>query len=129
MNIKQKTLLYLIGIPVAYALALRLLYKIPRLEGIFSLMSISFLFFVPFIVGTLTTYLASENFTNTKLKAAFLPWIPILIFFFVTFLFAIEGWPCLLMIAPIFLIAASIGGRYGVNLKKEIRIIGYNYLL
>jgi uncharacterized membrane protein len=33
------------------------------------------------------------------------------------------------MIAPIFLIAASIGGRYGVNLKKEIRIIGYNYLL
>jgi hypothetical protein len=51
MNIKQKTLLYLIGIPVAYALALRLLYKIPRLEGIFSLMSISFLFFVPFIVG------------------------------------------------------------------------------
>ncbi|MDI9857747.1 hypothetical protein [Flectobacillus roseus] len=119
MNIKQKTLLYLIGIPVAYALTLRLLYKIPSLEGIFTLMSISFLFFVPFIVGTLTTYLASENFTNTKLKAAFLPWIPILIFFFVTFLFAIEGWPCLLMIAPIFLISASIGGSFGVKLKKR----------
>jgi hypothetical protein len=119
MNIKQKTLLYLVGIPVAYPLVLRLLYKVPRLEGVFTLMSISFLFVVPFIVGTLTTYLASENFTNTKLKAVFLPWIPILIFFFVTFLFAIEGWPCLLMIAPIFLIAASIGGSFGIKLRKR----------
>lgn len=42
-------------------------------------------------------------------------------FFLITLSFAIEGWPCLVMILPIFLIAASIGGLIGAYFKPKKR--------
>jgi hypothetical protein len=47
----------------------------------------------------------------------FVPWIPIFIFLGVTLLFSIEGWACWLMILPVFLLLASIGGLVAGNRK------------
>jgi len=40
----------------------------------------------------------------------FMPWVPIFLFFIITLIFSMEGWGCWIMILPIFLILASLGG-------------------
>lgn len=84
-------------------------------------MSISFLFILPTIVGALTVYLSSKEKIKKIAYRIFAPWLPIFLFLIITLLFQIEGWACWLMILPIFLIAASIGGLIGGYLKSQWR--------
>src|SRR5699024_8914610 len=49
------------------------------------------------------------------------PWIPIIFLIAITLLLTIEGWACWLMILPVFLITASIGGLFGGYLKMQQR--------
>lgn len=120
---KQKliTTLKIIAIPTIYALLLRLLFGVSTWSGLFNMMSKTFLFLLPSIIGALTVYFSSEEKVKRISYRIFTPWLPIFAFFLITLLFAIEGWPCLLMILPIFLIAASLGGLIGgyFKLKKK----------
>lgn len=106
-----------IGIPTIYAVFLRLFFGISTWEDMFSVMSVTFLFFLPTIVGALTVYLSVKERAKSILYRIFAPWIPIVLFLFITLALAIEGWACWLMILPVFLIAASIGGLIGGYLK------------
>ena len=118
MNIKTyKTLLIAIGIPTLYALVLRLFFGFKTWDSLFSVMSVTFLYLLPTIVGALTVYLSSEKKVRRIRYRILTPWIPIFLFMFLTLGFAIEGWACWLMILPVFLIAASIGGLIGGYLK------------
>lgn len=120
---KQKliTILKIIAIPTTYALLLRLFFGVTTWSEIFNMMSVTFLFLLPFIVGALTVYFSKEEKVRTPSYRIFIPWVPIFAFFFITFFFAIEGWPCLLMILPIFLLASSIGGLIGGYFKLKKR--------
>jgi len=100
----------IIAIPLVYALLLRTVFGESTWSGVFSMMSKTFLFLLPSIVGALTVYFSKEAHARRWTYRIFVPWLPIVGFFIITLLFAIEGWPCLLMILPIFLLAASIGG-------------------
>ena len=123
MNRTLKTILLVIGIPVIYALIVRLIYGIElnSWNNIYRVMSISFLFVLPTIVGALTVYLSSKEKIKKIAYRIFAPWLPIFLFLIITLLFQIEGWACWLMILPIFLIAASIGGLIGGYLKNQWR--------
>jgi len=118
---KQKLIatLKLIAIPTIYALVLRTVFGVSTWSGIFNMMSVTFLFLLPSIVGALTVYFSKEEKIKKFSYRFFAPWIPIFVFFFITLIFAIEGWPCLLMILPIFLLASSIGGIIGGHLKLK----------
>lgn len=120
---KQKliTTLKIIAIPTIYALLLRLLFGVSTWSGLFNMMSKTFLFLLPSIIGALTVYFSSEEKVKRISYRIFTPWLPIFAFFLITLLFAIEGWPCLLMILPIFLIAASLGGLIGGYFKLKKR--------
>ncbi len=118
---KLFTTLKIIAIPAIYALLIRLLFGVTTWSGIFNMMSKTFLFLLPFIVGALTVYFSKEEKVKRLSYRIFTPWIPIFVFLFITLFFAIEGWPCLLMILPIFLIAASVGGLIGAYLKLKKR--------
>lgn len=117
MNRRVKNILIAIGIPTIYAIALRLFFGIDRWNEVFEVMSITFLFCLPTIVGGLTVYLSEKEKVKKISYRIFTPWIPIFLFLVVTLVFAIEGWACWLMILPVFLIAASIGGLIGGYLK------------
>ena len=84
-------------------------------------MSITFLFLLPTIVGALTIYLSDKNNVENKLYQIFTPWVPIILFLIITLVLEIEGWACWLMILPVFLFAASIGGLIGGYLKLKKR--------
>lgn len=116
-NSTLKTTLIAIGIPTLYAVFLRLIYGIKTWDELFSVMSITFLFLLPTIIGALTVYLSDKEKVKKISYRIFIPWIPIILFFIITLILAIEGWACWIMILPIFFIAASIGGLIGGYLK------------
>lgn len=111
------TLLKIIAIPTLYALLLRFVFGQSTWSNVFVMMSATFLFLLPFVVGALTVYFSDMESVKKTAYRIFAPWVPIVAFFLITLVFAIEGWPCLLMILPIFLIAASIGGLIGGYFK------------
>ena len=116
---KQKifSALKVIAIPTLYAVALRLFFGIETWRDLFSVMSVSFLFCLPTIVGALTVYFSSEANARKFSYKFFVPWIPIFIFLLITLALALEGWACWLMVLPLSLIAASAGGIIGAYLK------------
>ncbi len=118
---KQRLLTFLkvIAIPTGYALILRFFFGLATWQDLFSVMSITFLFFLPTIVGALTVYFSSIDKVRNISYRIFVPWIPTLIFLAITLAFAIEGWACWLMVLPLFFIAASCGGLIGGYLKMR----------
>jgi hypothetical protein len=120
---KQKifSALKVIAIPTLYAVVLRLFFGIETWRDLFSVMSVSFLFCLPTIVGALTVYFSSESNARKFRYKFFVPWIPIFIFLLITLALALEGWACWLMVLPLFLLAASLGGIIGAYLKLRKR--------
>jgi hypothetical protein len=121
MNRKLKNIILVFGIPTVYAIILRLLFGIKDWNGIFSVMSTTFLFLLPSIIGALTVYLSDKSKVEKFSYRIIAPWVPIFLFLIITLMLAIEGWACWLMILPIFMIAASIGGVIGGYLKLKKR--------
>jgi len=116
-----KTTLIAIAIPTLYAVILRVIFGVKTWDELFGVMTVTFLFLLPTIVGTLTVYLSSEENAKKHSYKVFAPWIPIFLFLIVTIALAIEGWACWLMILPLFLIASTIGGFIGGYLKLRKR--------
>lgn len=121
MNRTTKNTLIAIGIPTFYAVILRLAFGVKDWNELFSVMSITFLFILPTIVGALTVYLSPKNKVEKIWYRIFAPWIPIILFLFITLVLEIEGWACWIMILPVFLIGASIGGLIGSYMKVNNR--------
>lgn len=117
MNRFNKNTIIAIGIPTLYAVILRLVFGVKTWDELFSVMSVTFLFLLPTIVGTLTVYLSKVENVKRLTYRFFIPWIPIFLFLLITILLSIEGWACWIMILPVFLLAASIGGLIGGYLK------------
>src|SRR4051812_32678665 len=104
-----KTLIIL-GIPVLFAFGMRGMFGLRNWEALYSVMSITFIFLVPFGIGALCIALSGVEKVKSAAYRIFFPWVPILLFFFLTLAFSIEGFACWIMILPLFLIAASLGG-------------------
>ncbi len=121
MNKNLTNTLIAIGIPTAYAIILRLGFGVKDWHDMFSVMSVTFLFLLPAIIGALTVYLSDNNKVEKLWYRILAPWIPIILFLMITLVLEIEGWACWLMILPVFLIGASIGGMIGGYLKLRKR--------
>ena len=117
---KIKMLLIAFGIPIIVLFFITIAYGIDGAESIFRVMSVTFIWFLPFIAGALTIFLSPLEKLRSFAYRFFAPWIPVIVFFLVTLIFKIEGWACWLMILPVFLIMASIGGLYAGYLKTRL---------
>ncbi|WAC15055.1 hypothetical protein [Dyadobacter pollutisoli] len=120
MNFKRpsKTLIAL-GVPVIYALTLTTIFGLHSWTDILSVMSISFLFCLPAVIGAFTVYLSNEQNVASLPYRIFIPWIPLFSFVVITLFFQIEGWACWVMILPFFMASASLGGLLGGYLKAR----------
>ena len=106
-----------VGAATLYAVVLRLFYGIDTWSSLYSVMSITFLFLLPTIMGVLVVYFSNMKNVKKQSYRIFAPWIPVMVFLIVTIIFSIEGWACWIMILPIFLFTSSIGGLIGGYLK------------
>jgi len=105
------------GIPTLYALGMRLIFGANTWSELFSVMSTAFLFCLPTIVGGLVVYFSEMERVEKLAYRLLAPWVPIFLFMIVTLAFWLEGWACWIMILPLFLAAASLGGLLGGYLK------------
>jgi hypothetical protein len=125
MALNKKNLLLIIGIPVAFALLVRYVFDIKYWGQVFALMSISFIFLVPFGIGALTIYLSPLKWVEGIRYRFFMPWLSIILFLAITLMFGVEGWACWIMILPVFLAAATMGGmmagRYKIRKSERER--------
>ncbi len=108
-------------IPAVYAVIVRLFLGGEEWDDLFDVMTVSFLFGLPIIVGALTIYLSTEEKTRKLSYRIFAPWLPILTFLVITLTLSMEGWACWVMALPLFLVAASIGGLIGGYFKRKKR--------
>jgi len=116
--------LKIVGIPVIAALIIRFVFNVDSWEDIWQIMSISFFFGLPYLVGVIAIYLSKLEKVEGKAYQILFPWVPILAFFLITLLFSLEGWACWIMILPVFLILASLGGLTAgyIRMKRSDRL-------
>lgn len=118
-NRLPKSIFLAIAIPTAYALILRVIFGLTTWDSLFSVMSLTFLFLLPTIMGFLAVYLSPLVDAKKIGYAVVVPWVPIFFFFILTILLQIEGWACWLMVLPLFLGLATVGGLIGRSVKKQ----------
>ena len=107
-RIKKAFLIF--GIPVLFLLMMRGIFGVSAWENLFQVMSVTFLFLLPGIVGAMVILLSSKEKVEKRSYRILAPWVPVLIFLAITLFFAIEGLACWIMILPVFLVVASAGG-------------------
>jgi len=127
MKRKLKNWLLAIGIPVLFALLMRIGFGIETFKDFVSVMSVTFFFCLPVGVGVLTMVFSNVEDVKKAAYRIFMPWVPIMFFFFITLGLFIEGWACWVMALPVFLVLSSVGGAIGgyfklKNKKKSDRL-------
>ncbi len=70
----------------------------------------AFLFGAPFVVGAITIYFAEAQRRRSWAFYVFAPWLATAIFVGGTAISLIEGWVCIALALPVFLIVGSLGG-------------------
>ncbi|MEO6148778.1 MAG: hypothetical protein ABIN95_08570 [Mucilaginibacter sp.] len=111
--------LKIVGIPLIFAFVVYGMFETDSLSNLFAIMSLSFIFLVPFGIGCLTVYFSSVKQIEKPGYRFTAPWIPVLLFLIITMAFSMEGAACWIMILPVFLIASSFGGYFGAYLKLK----------
>lgn len=110
---------------ILYGLAARAIFALEfgdnhifHTEG---LMSLSFLFFAPFVIGLITAYYNDTVTGAIKILVIAMPLFSIIGVLLISVLFGMEGIICALMALPVFAIMALIGGFIGVHVFKRNR--------
>jgi hypothetical protein len=116
-NEKSRENIVAFGLPILVLFIISFIFGLDSGQSLYSVMSLSFIFFLPFIAGALTVYLSRIERVRLIGYRIFAPWITILCFFIYTVAFSFEGWACWLMILPFFLVISSIGGLYSGYIK------------
>ncbi|WP_426492579.1 hypothetical protein [Hymenobacter sp. 102] len=108
--------LFAIALAAVHGLLLRLMFG--STNGLMEIMSVTFLFFTPSLIGFLTVILMPARKVTTRTAAFFTPWLTSLVLLVVTILLNMEGTICWLMAFPIFAVAAGVGGLVAHWLRK-----------
>jgi len=118
----QKTPRYLgIFLGVLYGIALRLSIEIKALQAFGELVSISFLFLVPFVIGFIRIHFECKINPHLSYgRMALIAWQPIFVFLLVCFITLLEGSICIVMVLPAFMLCASIGGVVAGYINRRL---------
>lgn len=105
-RLKQKHGLLIIGIAlgITYGLVTRLVFGQKA-----TLASVTYLFIIPTILGIIPLMFADNEKLKSYRNILFIPWLTVATFFLTLFLFGIEDFICLLVLAAPFFILGTIG--------------------
>lgn len=112
---------------IAYGLASRAIFALEDFRGdnpifpTFGLMTMSFMFIVPFVVGLITAYHHDTITSSRKIAMITMPVFAIIGLIGISVLSGQEGIICALMALPVFLFMVLIGGLIGVRIFKRNR--------
>ncbi|HEY0030631.1 MAG TPA: hypothetical protein VGC65_07730 [Bacteroidia bacterium] len=110
-------LFFAVAIASVYGLSTRLLFGV--LDNFLSIMSITFLGLIPFVIGFLTIMLIPKEKKVGAAAAFFIPWLSSLAILFITIALSVEGTICWIMIYPFFSVFAGIGGIIAMYIRDR----------
>jgi hypothetical protein len=110
-------LLISITLAAFYGISIRMLFA--SFGDILSVMSISFFFIVPFLIGFLTIAPLPYRNSQNEAGAFFKPWLSCLVILVITWYLKIEGIICWVMAFPIFASFAGLGGLIAFRRKRR----------
>ncbi len=87
----------------------------------FGLMTVSFMFLVPFVVGLIVAYHQDKITSSRKIAMITMPFFAVLGLIGISILAGFEGIICAFMALPVFLFMALLGGFIGVRVFKRNR--------
>ncbi|SDM19747.1 hypothetical protein SAMN05421823_11179 [Catalinimonas alkaloidigena] len=108
-----------LGIGVTYGLMARLIFGLRLVQDYFEVMSTTFIFLVPVVVGFLAVYLAPPEDTSRFRSWVTLPWTACFLTVFTTLLLAWEGIICIIVWLPVLMLMSSLGGVGAGMLKRK----------
>jgi hypothetical protein len=89
------------------------------LAAAYSLMSLAFLFLVPFTIGYLTLAAAPREALESRAYVVFMPWMAVAFGIVGVWLSGWEGKICITMLLPIFLPMANAGGAAALSVRRR----------
>jgi len=119
-RINQKYGLLIIGIAlgIAYGLLTRLVFGQKA-----TLASVTYLFIIPTILGIIPLMFADNEILKSYRNIIFIPWLTVATFFLTMFLFGIEDFICLLVLAVPFFVLGTFGALiyriFQINRQKN----------
>lgn len=110
-----------IGVGLTYGLGVRIMFGVGGLETLFGVMTVSFLFGVPFGLGALTVWVAERKLPVGWGAWLTLPWIPAFLALGSALALAWEGLICVLLWIPLFMALSSLGGLLAGLTRAALR--------
>lgn len=104
---KYRSIIIGLVLGIVYGLIARLLFES---DGMYQTMSIAFIFGVPAIIGAITVYFGTERQKSSWVFKICMPWVSILSFLLITIITYLEAAICVVMLLPVFMLLASLGG-------------------
>lgn len=108
--IKQKPLIGGVILGVLYGLLIRIFAELQPVAAWFEIISYSFLTITPFTVGAIAVYFAADKQPISVKKTLSVASLAMLFFLLGLSLLLLEGMVCIVLILPVFFIAAILGG-------------------
>ena len=97
-------------------------------SDLLGLVTIGFIFIVPFVLGVITMYWRRGTCHRTWHKIL-TPWVSCLAFIAVLAIAGWEAWICLVMASPVLLVTSSVGGLLGCVLGTPKKDGGSNHFM
>jgi hypothetical protein len=111
--------LIILVLPVIFALTLPVFFSLHWFTEPQQFVSIMAMIIFPFTAGLLLVLSSSLKAASRAAYKVFMPWVPILLFFFITFLFQLEDCACWIIGLPLYLLLSSVGGLTGGYIKSR----------
>ena len=113
MNSQLRLNKFLLGVllGVAYGISLRILFEIG--EYLPGALSFSFVFLAPTVMGFISVYFSGRDQKISTSSKILLPWVSVFALLATCFLLLLEGTICIVLLLPVFLLLASLGGLLG----------------
>jgi hypothetical protein len=121
MKTSTRKFLYTGLVTIVMPFGFYLFFTLDMFREFLELMSVGFLFIMPFSMGILTMALAPDEWVQRARQRWLLPWLPVFSFALITLVLEIESFACWIMMLPLFMVFASIGGIFGQYLKSLFR--------
>jgi hypothetical protein len=109
-----------LGVGLGYGLLARFIFGLDVDKAVFEVMSFSFIFVVPVVVGFVTTFLWPSREQAAWWRWIVWPWGSSLLTIVAAMALAWEGLICAIVWVPLFLLLSSVGGVIGGIVKRVV---------